>query len=210
MDPQSNAVQETLPVVDTQQGVPLADANVSTSGPPTDSPAISGNQSDERDPEAPYGRKPDGTPRGKPGRKPASGAGDDPAKRERLASVTQAAPRTSSEPAPSVGQHTQASRLVDYKGMGKACAALFIGTGCMILGQDFKPDSREEFNEVAESFAVWCEAEEITKISPTAAMCVTLFGYTFGKLQKPTVKTRAELFWSWLKAKTAGTFSRRG
>jgi hypothetical protein len=209
MEPQLNAVQETPPVADTQQGVPPADADA-TSSPLAGFPTPSGNQSEERDPEAPYGRKPDGTPRGKPGRKPASWAGDDPAKRERLASVTQAAPRAPSEPALSVGHHTQVARLVDYKGMGKACAALFVGTGCMILGEDFKPESRDEFNGVAESFAVWCEAEEITKISPSVALCVTLLGYTAGKLEKPTVKTKAQLFLSWLKAKTARTFSRRG
>lgn len=145
--------------------------------------------------EAPYGRKADGTPRAKPGRK-GGGDGKRDAQRSRLNSVSQAGPRPPSPPP----INTPAVISADYEQLGKTAATLFFGCGEMVFGNDWAPTSADEAHSVAFAFRDYFKAKQIEQIDPTVGLMLILGSYTAVRITKPTVKSRLMGAFSWLKS----------
>jgi hypothetical protein len=146
---------------------------------------------DESDPEAPWGRKADGTPKGKPGR-----PRKDETQRERLDSVKQAPPR---KPKPTPTASTPPI-VMDYEGAAVTAANAFFGVGQVIFGNDWEPDvTAGEHLLVKKSFRDYFESEQIGKIPPAMALMLTLGAYGAVRVTKPSVQSRLQKFVAWVK-----------
>jgi len=153
------------------------------------------------DPEAPYGRKADGTPRAKPGRKSAGAA-----QRERLESVTPAPPRVDKPRAiaPPAPVAPPPSIPVDYTGLGRTAANLWFNVGQIPFGEDWAPNTEAKEHEiVAGAFRDYFKAKNVSEIDPTVSLCLVLGSYTLARVTKPTIKSRIAGAWVWLKSKVA-------
>lgn len=155
---------------------------------------------DEIDPAAPYGRKADGTPKAKPGRKSASEqtGEEERATHARVESVTQAPPRVKRAPtiapAPSVA--------VDYQALGRTAANLWFNVGQIPFGDDWAPNTAQGEHEiVAGGFRDYFKAKNVTEIDPTVSLCLILGSYALARVNKPTVKERIKGAWLWVKTK---------
>jgi len=144
------------------------------------------------DPEAPYGRKKDGTPAKKRGRQ----AGSQNDLFERLDSVTQSTPR----PRPGPSNPPIAAIVTDYRAVGQMAANLWFNVPQTIFGEDWSPEPNE-IPLVAKGFTDYFQAKGISQISPELSLGLILLGYTAGKLNKPTVKSRFSKVAEWIKSK---------
>ena len=150
---------------------------------------------DDEDSLAPYGRNKDGTPAKKRGRKIASG--DDLF--QRLDSVTPAPPRKNA----SSTMPNAAAIAIDYRSLANTATGLWFGVPQMLFGEDWKPEPAEE-PVVAKAFHDYLKAKNIVDIDPTLALCLVLGSYTIARVNKPTVKSRLQSMFGWMKAKTSG------
>lgn len=147
------------------------------------------------DPEAPYGRKVDGTPMKKRGRKTGSVEGEQFA---RLDSVTRAPPK------PQQSQTTTpiAPIAVDYDALSRLAATLWFEVPQPLFGSDWAPTGKDEANGIALAFKRYFIAQGITEINPTLALMLSLGSYTLARANKPSFKQRFTGLWSWIKSKT--------
>lgn len=144
---------------------------------------------DGYDPEAPYGRKADGTPRGKPGRPKK-----DDAQRDRLNSVNPAPPRKPRPTPPPAPMPT------NYDGAATIAANAFFGVGIALLGEDWQPDVQaKEHENVRSAFKNYFVSAGISDIPPGIALAMTLGAYAMVRIPRPTVQTRMQKLWSWVK-----------
>ena len=160
----------------------------------TDKPSVTEpvNDASPVDPEAPYGRKKDGTPAKKRGR--AAGTQSDLF--ERLDSVTQSTAR----PRPVPSNPPIAPIVADYRAVGQMAANLWFNVPQTIFGEDWSPEPNE-IPLVAKGFTDYFQAKGISQISPELSLGLILLGYTAGKLTKPTVKSRFSKVAEWIKSK---------
>lgn len=159
-------------------------------------PIVEPAAADETDPEAPFGRKKDGTPAKQRGRKGAGGSGTSIAHgdslEQRLASVTPAparSPRAAPSPPPIAA---------DYGELGKLAANLFFALPQSFLGEEWAPEGQEP-KMVADAFTHYFKATGMSDIPPGWMLTITLSGYTAAKMQKPTVRERIGGALSWCK-----------
>jgi hypothetical protein len=152
--------------------------------------------------DAPWGRKADGTPRKKPGRR---ADGDQSALHARLDSV--GAPPN--RPAQNDGIKSTAPLsqpepviAVDYDGIGKLAAGMFFGAGEAAFGDDWAPDVKAgEHIQVAKAFSKYFESQEMSDISPGWALVLTLGAYSIKRFHKPTIRERLGAGLVWVKSK---------
>lgn len=144
--------------------------------------------------DAPYGFRKDGTPAKKRGRKPAGDAGIPGETRERLESVTQAPPRRQSPP-----PTPQAAPIaVDYDALGKVAATLWFGTGEVLLGSEWAPETGEPMM-IAGAFSKYFQASGINDIPPGAQLALILGSYALKRTTRPTIKSKLSGAMQWLK-----------
>lgn len=150
----------------------------------------------DTDPEAPYGRKADGTPRAKPGRK---GAGEPS---PRLEGVTPAPPRPP-KPAPAPPA-VQSPLPINYTELGRTAANIWFNVGQLPFGEDWAPNTQEGEHEiVAGAFRDYFKAKNVTEIDPTIGLCLVLGGYALKRAAKPTARDKIKGAWLWLKSKAS-------
>lgn len=142
---------------------------------------------------APYGRRADGTPRQKPGRKSASAQTD-----ARLESVTPAPPRVTraipmAAPAP-------IAVSVDYKALGETAATLWFNVPQPLLGEEWGPNDSEP-RLIADAFTRYFKATGVNDIPPGMALVLVLTSYTMARMTKPTIKDRFVMGWKWISSK---------
>jgi len=145
------------------------------------------------DPDAPFGRKKDGTPAKKRGRHSGSAQVDQFA---RLDSVSPTAPRQ----ARSVPTTQAPAIAVDYRALGETAANLWFNVPQIIFGEDWAPESNE-VQPVAKGFTDYFKANGVTEINPTIALLLVLGSYSVVRINKPTVKDRLSKGFQWIKSK---------
>lgn len=145
---------------------------------------------DGTDPEAPYGRKADGTPRAKPGRKKAA---DEAA--ARLESVTPAPPRVTK--AVPIAAPAPIAASVDYKALGETAATLWFNVPQPLLGEEWGPNEGEP-RLIADAFSRYFKSTGVSDIPPGMALALVLTSYTMARLTKPTIKDRFVMGFKWL------------
>lgn len=149
--------------------------------------------------EAPWGRKADGTPRKKPGRRADS---DQTALHARLDSVGVPPHRQAQKEAPQSLSPPEQVIAVDYDGIGKLAAGLFFGAGEAAFGDDWAPDTKAgEHVQVAKAFSKYFESQEMSDISPGWALVLTLGAYSIKRFHKPTIRERVGAGLVWIKSK---------
>lgn len=202
MNPQNEGGEKPAPEDQTAQSTDPSPASapvpVGAPAPEPPAPAPEPQDAPEGDPEAPYGRKADGTPRAKPGRKSATAQTDEEGavRRAKLESVTPAPPRTPKAPsmAPIVP--------VDYKALGQVAANLWFNVGQLPFGPEWAPDIAEGEHEiVAGAFRDYFKAKNVTQIDPTVGLVIVLGGYALKRAARPTIKEKISAGWTWLKSK---------
>lgn len=150
------------------------------------------------DASAPHGLKTDGTPAKKRGRPPKS----DTDQRERLASVTPKPVR----PQPTVAP---VAMLADYNALGEQAANLWFGVGCVLLGDDWQPDTEQgEHVAVSGAFRDYFKASGVVQIPPSWGLVLVLGAYTAKRVSRPTVRSKISGVWTWVKSKTGNVFAR--
>lgn len=118
MKMKSADIKEALAALSVMEGVPMSDQT--SNAPETEIPTVA---PDAADPEAPYGRKADGTPRQRPGRKPADGS-----------APRQSAPKPARK---STGARTRPSAAPDYR--PGIAGVLQVPTAALAMAGRFKP-----------------------------------------------------------------------
>lgn len=168
------------PSADTQSDAGAAGA----SSPSSDPSAL--------DPDAPWGRKPDGTPRSKPGRKPSVKA--DPA------SVTRnPRPRVSSSQSPAPAP---SATPITPEAAANVAANLWFNVGVLVLSEEWAPDTAAgEHVAVRDAFKDYFQAKGVVQVSPEVALCIVLGGYTIKRVQRPTIKSKLKGAWTWVSTK---------
>lgn len=159
--------------------------------------------------DAPYGYKTDGTPKKAPGGRPPKDLAaklERDRQRARLRSVT-----------PGVGKIPQAATqmkvtplaVVNYEAMGENVASMWFHGGELIFGEEWAPDTKEgEHTAVAKAFGTYFKAVQMRDLPPGIALCFVLGIYTLKRTTRPTVKSRLQLGFAWLKEKMP--FRKRG
>lgn len=191
---------------------PADDAATSTAGtppapdaPPSSEGGASGDLPGDVDPEAPFGRRKDGSPAAKRGRKPKGEA-----ERERLLSVGAAPPRPAPAPVP-VSMPAPSAIAVNYRALGRTYASLWFSVGELVFGGEWAPNppdpkvpgDRGEAELIAHTFEEWARAKNQTALDPTVALVVTLGSYALGRLTRPTIRQRITGAYEWVKEKGA-------
>jgi hypothetical protein len=167
--------------------------------PPADPPA---DDAPEYDHEAPWGRKADGTPRRKPGRRGAGETGPDPATVDRLNSVGSPPPRRPPPPRTENQPHTPPPIVVDYDNLGKIAATVFFNGGVAIFGKDWEPSfENKEPEQIASAFSKYFESVQMVDISPGWALAITLGMYGVRRMDKPTIRDRLKGAIIWAKSR---------
>lgn len=145
----------------------------------------------EIDPDAPYGRKADGTPAKKRGRKSPNESGD---LFDRLDSVTQSTLRPQREkPIPTVQ-----TIATDYRPVANLAAGLWFGVPQVFLGEDWKPEKDDE-PLIAKAFHDYFKAKGIAEIDPGVALLLVLGSYTAVRVNRPTIKERVSKWFQSMK-----------
>lgn len=152
------------------------------------------------DPEAPYGRKKDGTPAKRRGAKPKA------EQAERLNSVT---------PAPALPQGNFGVRppqkampvlaavATDYQAMGHTAANLWFNVGEMLFGEDWRP-TEPEVRPIGVAFTDYFRAKEVKQFDPGIILLIALGSYSIARANKPTVRSKLAGLTQWLKNKIPG------
>ena len=148
------------------------------------------------DSEAPYGRNKDGTPAKKRGRKVLT-PGESGDLFARLDSVT---PSTASRK-PLPRDKTGASIVTDYQALGETAANLWFNVPQIFFGADWAPKP-EEVPVVARGFRDYFKAQGIQELSPTLSLCLVLGAYTLERANKPTVQSKLQSMFAWIKSKS--------
>lgn len=149
--------------------------------------------------DAPWGRKADGTPRKKPGRR---GADDMGATYDRLNSVGSPPPRRPAPPPSESLPEPEPAIAPDYDQIGKIAAGVFFATGEAAFGADWSPDTaNKEHLQIANAFSKYFESQQLSDISPGWALVLTLGSYTIKRFHKPTIRERVSAGVTWLKSK---------
>lgn len=196
--------QLVFPIVPTQAEV---DGDEPTSTVATEVPKDNGGGLFP-DQDAPYGRKADGTPKGRPGR-PRKDAGQSSSNPqfERLDSVSQASalPPANSAAKPQVNKARSAIStdkvvVADYVAMGQLGANLWFNAGEMVFGPDWQPEPGEPAM-VSGAFRNYFQAKEIKVLSPELVLLFTLGTYAMARMGKPTVRSKLSGMVEWVKSK---------
>ena len=141
---------------------------------------------------APYGYNKDGTPAKKRGRK----AGTTGELFDRLDSVTESTP--SRKPMRSTGVPPPIA--VDYRPVASLASGLWFGIPQLVFGKDWEPDENE-LREIPKLFHEYFKAKGIDSISPEWGLGLGLLAYTGNKISKPTVATKLDSMFAWIKTK---------
>lgn len=144
------------------------------------------------DGDAPYGRNKDGTPAKKRGRK----AGTTADLFDRLDSVTPSTP--SHKGSPPIGQGVPIAW--DYRPIANFATGLWFGIPTMIFGDDWKPEPADE-PIISKAFYDYFKAKGIAEVSPELGLGLALLSYTVVRVNKPTVHTRLQSIFAWIKTK---------
>lgn len=75
------------------------------------------------------------------------------------------------------------------------CAGLFVNTGTMILGDEFKPEDAGEFDAVRSSFHEYFKAKGTPDIPPGLALALGLGTYCAKRWNAPKFKEKRESLW---------------
>lgn len=209
-EPAEGTQGNVTPVTEPEGIVPQIDPGMpveQTDGNPEPATDDGAGQNEEQeidpghDPEAPFGRKNDGTPRvsraGRPSKEAVSAAAqtERDKQRSRLRSVTQSKFK---DKKPAAIDVTPALAVVNYQAMGETVANLWINAGVMVIGDDWQPEQGEP-QALAGAFRDYFKATNVRDLPPGFALVAVLSIYTLKRAQKPTMRTKLAGAGAWLK-----------
>jgi hypothetical protein len=194
----SNVVELVNPIVQNdEQTKESAESGAALAASGQEEQIEHGSPPNSDDPEAPFGRRVDGTPAKKRGRRPASVSDESDKQRQKLRSVTGSTPRAKPAP-PQLGAPVLA--VVNYQAMGQTVADLWFNAGTVILGDEWKPNIQEgEHLAVAGAFTSYFRSVQMRDLPPLFALCFVLGTYTLKRAAQPTIRTKLQRAGLWFK-----------
>lgn len=152
--------------------------------------------------DAPWGRKADGTPKAKPGRRPKD------------APAADAAPGAPAAPAPRRARTKLEAKAseVSSQQIARVLFASFATGMSNLVGPEWNPESQEEADGMRAAIAAYVDAKSEGKLSPEMMLALALAGYTVSRLAHENTQSKfGALFgkmWSAAKSGFKAIFAR--
>lgn len=105
---------------------------------------------------------------------------------------------------PSTIADVEAVKPVDFRAMGNLVFDLSTNALAMGLGPEWKPQSPEERELVADSLAKYFESQQLKDIPPGMMLLLVCGVYALPRVNQPKTKEKIAAGWTWLKMKIAG------
>lgn len=166
---------------------PEASTDQNLSGTPTDSPA-SGDQlmdgfadlapQGEGDPLAPYGRKADGTPKAKPGRRSNADKGSAPM------TATEVKIRAKK------AEDTEKTKRIASDNLAANILNLAVGTMVQVVGPEWAPQNDDEKVALKSALSDYLYANGKADMSPGLVLAITVGGYSFARFHHENTRSK--------------------
>ncbi len=105
---------------------------------------------------------------------------------------------------PSTIAEVETVKPVDFRAMGNLVFDLSTNALAMGLGPEWKPQSEQERELVADSLAKYFESQQLKDIPPGMMLLLVCGVYALPRVNQPKTKEKLAAGWTWLKMKIGG------